>query len=269
MSNSQPSPKTKDPGKAKGAANTIWVGVFNSWLDAVAAEERHNHKQNTKETGFASDRWLQRQFDILQDAKDGKWQRYSTLPMVAALIKPTVIVDFGGGSGWTYWALDEHTRAAVSKYVIIEIPESIPSYIANFSQGLVEYCTNSDFHGEFLHDDCLFYANSSLQYVQDDEIIRSIADDKKPRYILIDDMQVASRDFYSHERYYGQVITCRFSAMNGAVDLLSSEGYRLEGYWPYPKLYSGHLLPELECAASDSEIEIKTPMSALYARIDA
>jgi putative methyltransferase (TIGR04325 family) len=270
MSSFTPSTEIQEIARQTEDGKSIWVGVFDSWTEALVEADRHNQKRNAIETGFSSERWLNRQKAMLKDARRGKWERYSTLPIVAAISSPTMIVDFGGGSGWTYWALQDHTREALSKYVIIEISTLIDEFENSFSQDEVEYSTLSDFNGYLVHEDSLFYANSSLQYVQNDELIRSIAREKNPRHILIDDMQVASQDFYSHQRYYGQRIPCRFSALQGAKELLTSEGYRLDGYWPYPKSYSGHLKPKLEfegVSVGTADIEICIPMTALYTRI--
>jgi putative methyltransferase (TIGR04325 family) len=269
VSNLVPSPEPTNARQSLDGANSIWVGIFESWDEAVSEADRHNQKSDSQEFGFSTERWLRRQESILIDAKRGKWERYSTLPVVAALTKPKMIIDFGGGSGWTYWALDENTRRLLTKYVIIEIPDSIRSFEDNFSQGEVDYLTSGAFFKNFTHENSLFYANSSLQYVESDQLIRDIAKEKKPKYVLIDDMQVASHDFYSHQRYYSQRIACRFSALNGAKDLLASEGYILTGYWPYPKTYSGHLLPQLEIEGAHGafNIELCAPMTALYTRV--
>lgn len=247
---------------------TIWVGAFDSWEQAVAEADKFNAGHTLDQISFASGRWLQRQSGILRHAKLGMWDRYSTLPVLAALIYPSTIVDFGGGSGWTYWALNEHIRDSLTQYVIVEIDEAINAFSDCNSDDRVRFCTSKDLSLGEPGLTSILYANSFLQYLPDDEILRSIASDHRPNYIVIDDMQVASRSFICHQRYYGQVIVCRFTEASQVSTMLLAEGYRLTGNWPYPKTYAGPLAPEL-CTSSQTEdeiCEILAPRSLLFTR---
>lgn len=95
-----------------------------------------------------------------------------------------------------------------------------------------------------------------------------LVDRFKPKWILIDDLQVTSQDeFYSLQRYYGTLIPCRFYNLDKLCLQMAQSGYRKINVSPYPKSYSPGMRAIVDCRDGKT-VDIDPPVTIVFERSD-
>lgn len=244
---------------------TIWSGCYDSWADTVEAAMETN-RASVNATGFDSGRWISRQREMLVSARNGQNPRHSNLPLFAAGWSPETIIDFGGGSGWSYEILTGPAKRELKKFIIIEQEATTKAFSNDFpTDDKVEFIsTVNSLEAQAQGFDVLFYTNSALQYLPDNGFLLELLGRIQPKMILFDDFQTAAdAEFFSLQYYYGEVIPCRFSRVEELELDLASLGYTLHGSWIYPKSFGGGLEPRVSGSTGDFS-RILEPRSLLF-----
>ncbi len=202
----------------------IWDGVYRTWSDAKKTGE-----------GFKSDKWLKsiiKQLDdyLIEIKKFGNEAippRPSSLPMLFSVLNPESVIDFGGSNGWTWYYLKQCIpNISLKKYRIIE------------NQLINNYYTHSKFHvdqpiqysSNVITNETyeLFYSNSAIQYLNNDDVLLKLIKDIKPKYILFDDFLGGDfDDYYSSQIYYNNYIPVRFRNEKSFLNNMSDMSFKL------------------------------------------
>ena len=222
----------------------IWNGTFATWDEA--AESAHECSSLTSQA-FDSGRWLDKQAELLALARQGVMARHTCLPILVAASQSRTIVDFGGGSGWTYEIVRRSVAHEICSYQVIEQPTTVEVFAESYlGEGSLNFLSTADISPSVESCIDVLYSNSALQYLATDGPFLEVVSRNNPRWLLIDDYQNAEGvEFFTTQFYYGARIPSRF--MN--VDLLRRQllalGYSMKGQWPYPASFGGNLRAEL------------------------
>ena len=210
--------------------SSSWEGVYKNWDEA-----------NSKGKGFIGKRWASRITNQLEKYKEeirlyGKYAippRPSSLPFLYSIDKFNTIADFGGSSGWLWYYFNNcFPKSKLDEYIIIE-NENICKVFDKSSyhkKRPIRYSTMDKFNSK-----CeVFYTNSTIQYINDDESFINLIIKTNPRYILIEDfIGGAFDDYYSTQIYYKDRIPVKFrnekkfinKIENLSFDIIFSDNY--------------------------------------------
>lgn len=186
----------------------IWEGVYETFEEAQA-----------EGTGFACERWIDRINQQLLKYRSERENhalvmppRMSDLPFLVALTAAKRIIDFGGSSGWTYEYLQSAMeQKTIDDYVVVEIEDVVRHVQVAFLHAYpVSYVTDLN----AIYDRAegsVFYTNSVLQYIRDDDTWLQAIDRLKPDWLLIEDFMGGDFDeYFSLQNYYESKIPIRF-----------------------------------------------------------
>jgi putative methyltransferase (TIGR04325 family) len=242
----------------------VWEGVFTSWQEACAAAA-------PPDASFSSDRWLARVAAQLTDYRRDREQhgtalppRPSNLPWLAALSRPSRIVDFGGSSGWCWDYLQASVpNLPVTSYIIVEQP------------ALVEYAREAGLHGPpvtYTSDAAalgpcdLLYCNSVLQYFGSNGPLLNLVVRTRPRHVLLDDLLAnADADSFSTQRYYDTAMPHRFVGLARLRADMRDCGYRMIVAVPHLSPIRG-VLGELPMSNLPPSFRVRYSSSVLFER---
>jgi len=201
-----------------------YQGVFKSFEESNAA---------LSTSAFESSNWIDRQREFLDIAiHDGNSKRIRPENLSALLTqlpdKEICIIDFGGGSGWLYFALPEVTLNKVRKYFVVEKHELILGVLPHLESikgdssvvsVKLEYSSTTTFDQEWLKRNLsvettnILYMNSVIQYLPELEFLESIL--PVFEFVLIEDVtEHSSLSFWTHQTYYDTVIPRKIFAKN-------------------------------------------------------
>jgi hypothetical protein len=163
----------------------VWSGVYSSVDEASAAAGEQ------PAILFGLHTWLSRQrtladqtTELLRHGFQGP--RPSFLPAVVAGASDVVIVDLGGGSGWVRELL-RGLRMDPSRYVVRDLTQVVDYYRGNPVAGVeYQYLDDASLDNDSPVD--LLYANSSLQYMPDNEDLLNQVRRLRPTTLLIDEL---------------------------------------------------------------------------------
>ena len=215
----------------------------------------------SKSKAFQSDRWLEHireQLLIYREALKSNPlampPRLSDLPMLAALTDASRIVDYGGSSAWAY----EFVQATANKNKITDYLCSEIDAVVNYFRYLDEHAPPVSFDNTFDGIGSgfdIFFANSTLQYLYDDEIFFKAIDEISPDWLLVEDFLAGDiDDFYTVQNYYETKIPVKFRNQTKFTDGLF--GYDLILSKPYASPVLGKIkkLP-MENFPKDCQLE--------------
>ena len=244
------------------APPSIWSGVFDTWDEATDAAI--SRSVDTLQA-FDTNRWIERQEEMLTSARLGVATRFTNLPMLVSISGARSIVDLGGGSGWTFELVAFNTVRDIENYVIIEQQSSVDAFTRSFiDNDRVRFvASNAKFDVQLESVDVL-YSNSALQYFPDNLFLTNLVALCTPDWILLDDLQASSgSQFFSMQHYYGKEIPCRFCDVQSTINELQTLGYSLSADVGYPATIGGSLEPSLSGRLA-TQNNIGTPRSLLF-----
>lgn len=211
----------------------IWEGLYETLEEA-----------ETKGTGFASERWIERiNGQLINYRKENEENslvmppRMTDLPILAALIDAKRIIDFGGSSGWAYDFLQKTIiQNTIKEYIIVEIEEVVTHMkVASLHSAPVLYIsdTNNFFNYKIKDDKVdIFYTNSVLQYIYDDAVMLKLIEKIQPKWLLIEDFMGGDFDsYFSIQNYYESKIPIYFRNRKNFINSLNE--YNLVLSKPY------------------------------------
>ena len=153
--------------------------------------------------------------------------RPSNLAHLCAVLRPKSVLDFGGSTGWCWDLLKNSIETEfITRYQVIEHP------------AVIDFVKTRKFHtdkkilytgaGEAQKSD-LLYANSVLQYFQDNIAFIELVQRSRPRYILLDDLVVNRRaeDYFGLQEYYGDKIPYRFIGLAPFIESMKAIGFEV------------------------------------------
>lgn len=233
-----------------------WEGEYSDWQDAARIASESNRASIA---AFDSNRWARRQKSFLELARNGEVPRTTALPGVAAEIGAKSFIDFGGGSGWTYFAVKRRSGHEIETYTVVELTTVAEVFSTELLSDTppVRFVTLETALKEQSRVIDILYANSVLQYTPDNEALLQLVQKYRPRSVLLDDIQTASKLTFSIQRYHGLKIPVRFSVISQLEEEMQSVGYQKKRVWKYlPTDGSFVAIPNLSSAG--------LPMSILF-----
>ncbi|MCW7462987.1 methyltransferase, TIGR04325 family [Leptospira limi] len=205
----------------------IWDGVYSTWEKAVSSAGGQDGKK-----GFSNERWFDRIVDQLISFREEIKKfgiavppRPTNLPTVCSMVKPEIIVDLGGSSGWIYdYLTSVYLPNKIKKYTILEVPDIVSRHKKFTHTSKVKY--SSDYSK--LSNCDLFYTNSVIQYFPTNEHLLNILSHLNPKYILVDDLYAGdNKEFFSNQISYEKRIPHRFLNFRKFKKDVESLGYKL------------------------------------------
>lgn len=210
----------------------IWEGVYKNFREASVIGKRHEGDLwFTKSTARAE--------ELLHLADDKNFiskvvgYRESLLPFLAAVVYArkgkAEILDFGGGSGFTFvptlYGLANNQNL---KYYLIDLPPICRQgkiIYKKFPQ--IEFYTNLPSKRKIKQLD-IVHLGSSLQYIEDWQRRLKQLSDFKPEYILFTDFYAGNvPTFATLQTYYDSKIPFWFFNLSAVLKVLSRLGYEL------------------------------------------
>lgn len=220
----EPAPKTP-----------IFSGYFSDWSSACEASNQLEEDLSTL-SPFNSNRWIMRQHEMLTLARQGIYPRPTNLPLLASVVRPKLIADFGGGSGWTSeLALNSKLRY-FAHYMILEKPSICKEFSPMFGSesGVIFSASMSEVPSWMVSQAEILYSNSVIQYFPDDSYLEQLVSSLSPKYILLDDFKTSTKEtFFTLQNYHGYKIPYRFSNFESFVTLCNDLGYELQVHSEY------------------------------------
>jgi len=179
-------------------------------------------KRTFNSGAFGSNRWIARQKDFWTQAKNGVMPRFSELPLVVENVKPNLVIDFGGGSGWISQLCD------IDNYIVIESSLFLENYPLDTE---ISIMTLSDFMQRYRQNseqNVLLYTNSAIQYLTEISTFTSLIEFIKPKHILFDDLVISNGDkIVLYQNYYGDFIPYYVHTADELIGSLESKGYEI------------------------------------------
>lgn len=246
------------------ADSAIWTGSYETWSSCSHAGISLDLNL-AQQSNFESARWIQRQLDMYELARVGTFPRMTFLPSVVSMLGVTRIVDFGGGSGWSYELLDPTDAENLDNYLVIEQPDVVHAMrsVVNIS-GEIQFADFDEISPCESSHSGLLYANSVIQYLPSHSDFQDVLERLRPEWVLFDDLQVSrGTEFFSLQRYYGNHIPTRFLELKELQDAMSQLGFVPSGTWLYPKTYSPNTVPRIVNTSSHLHSP-SSPVSSLY-----
>jgi putative methyltransferase (TIGR04325 family) len=205
----------------------IWEGIYKAFTDVPQIGK-----------GFSGEHWVrnsQKKADDLRRKANGEIMppatgfRESILPVIAAMLHSEMgrvrILDFGGGMGFTYYAV---SRSLPDKegveFHIVEVEE-----VCRAGQDFYAGEPGILFHPQLPDGPFdIVSMGSSLHYIEDWRgILKSLCDYHSP-YLLLSDLPAGDIPTYvSAQNYYGSKIPVWFFNVSEVIATVTDLNYRL------------------------------------------
>jgi putative methyltransferase (TIGR04325 family) len=193
--------------------------------------------QSRNNTGvWESARWVSRQKNFLELARQGKFERKSILlENLLSQSVPSTIIDFGGGSGWLYHRL-ENLNFQIDAYINVEsinLHENCVHQVDryNFIDLNSDLSQLNDFPGTKV-----LYLNSVVQYLEDDDKLVQLLNDCCPTHLVLEDVTLSEgNEFFALQLYYETKIPYRFVNEHRLISNIERAGMCLSRKISYPR----------------------------------
>ncbi|CAN2246087.1 Putative methyltransferase, LIC12133 family [actinobacterium SCGC AAA044-D11] len=202
---------------------TLWNGIFNSLETAVSQSLYANKVPHYK--SISRMKWIEKQKLLLSQANSGKLLRTFSLLDHVNKSQSQNILDFGGGSGWGFKIVQQ--VCPETKYYILETPESNSLFkdLWRHQDKSPTFCAN---HNEIYDSFEIFYVNSVLQYLEDDNYFVDLIRYFSPAKLVLDEIVSSdSSEFWSLQNHYDEKIPYRFLNLNELNKKIEGLGYKL------------------------------------------
>lgn len=198
----------------------VWSGTYSEIAAAVEAS------QSGQSDVFSAHTWLQRQAALVNQTSNETWteasvqgRRPSSLPMLLAAAAPTdLIIDFGGGSGWVYSIL-QAIGLEPPRYVVMDLPNVTKYFQSHPIAGVEHKAFGNRFSIEGLQNRVM-YANSSLQYAPDNNLLSEHIKMFRPNVLVIDELPwtQGSEDWFTVQRNSDISVVARFVSLPSLIE---------------------------------------------------
>ena len=214
---------------------------------------------------WISKRWIARQEFFLEESLLGKKPRPHSLKEFVRLANNGIdLVDYGGGSGWLFHAL-QHDEFKINTYVNVE------------SINLHKNCGGND--ANYIHispdqmesfrwskNNLILYLNSVIQYFEADNHLIDLVKSLKPSLLIIDDVTPSrSREYFAYQKYYENRIAYRFVDKEQLISMLGESNYILKREIPFQRVINPSFAYEFE--KQDNDFQIGSTTSFLFERL--
>ena len=226
--------------------NYIWQFRFETFLEAYSLQNSKNQENSEVKTGgFESKEWKSRQIEMLNLALKAKLPRSTTIAEFLATQRYTNLIDFWGGPGWIWaWLVKSNLQGNLN-YLNLELESSRLAF---------EYLEQTLPRMKYIKFDDLsciskaknmLYANSILQYFENNTHLLKVINATNPITIVLDDVAGSNEDFFSLQNYYGYFQVNRFLSIDRLIEEISELGYQLILCRPYEKYFSPKMSPRI------------------------
>ncbi len=216
----------------------VWNGIYKNFKEALPFMQGD---------GFSGKRWLSSLKDRMpMECIENNALEYECFLKHRSLYLPMLIstwekedqgctvLDFGGGLGENYFALRSSTNIKIN-YYIIEQEE-----IVAVGKKLYKNSSNLNFVNS-LHEipneiDYIFFG-SSIQYIDQWEIVLQKCLEKNPRSIIFDDLPAGKNlSFVTLQTYYESQIIYRFFNLTNLKEWFEDRSYKVVYCAPFENL---------------------------------
>ena len=202
----------------------LWDGVFNSLENVREFLSRSSDKGLNLESKSRM-KWVENQERLLLSAKSGKLLRTFSLMNHIEENSTANILDFGGGIGWGFTIVSQ--ICPKTKYYILETPESNLLFKDFWKKKEMSPIFHSDYKEIEDHID-IFYVNSVLQYLENNDHLIDVISFFSPAKIIMDEVIPSdSIEFYSLQNHWDKKIPYRFLNFSELHSKIENLGYRL------------------------------------------
>lgn len=239
--------------------NSIFKGIYPDH------EEAENYSRIVNgDAKYPQEIWKARQLSFLELASTGKVAREEVLSKILRDSGLRNVVDFGGGCGWIFKALEMNGLELAEK-TIIETAETI-DWFSMINPNLVWQKYDEVDLRDINTDRAVLYSNSCIQYIPDAyEYLQKLISYDWPYLIFEDIPNVDGNDFWTLQQYYGYSSPYHFFNLNELSIFISSNGYQLVNKFNYSDSF-----PENWCYQIEHEERTfvpNSPVTLIYQRI--
>jgi putative methyltransferase (TIGR04325 family) len=231
--------------KFSSVKGVVYSGVYSSFCAAHS---------NIISVGFNSLQWIQRQRDFLDMAILDRSCIRIRPENLSALInllngKQLKIIDFGGGSGWLFFALPEQAISKIDRYFVFENKELILDVCSHIRaqediyasvKDRLDYELSSNFNQNWVLENLdesttnILYMNSVIQYLPNLDIFNYLP--SSIDFVLIEDVtEHSTLSFWTRQRYYDTWIPRKIFRRNELIVELEKYGFLLSRKIQYAK----------------------------------
>jgi putative methyltransferase (TIGR04325 family) len=205
----------------------VWDGCFSSFELAISAAK----SLSSMEASVLQDKnWIQKHASATNTSDSfvtGLVHRSTSLPIFSSAFDASHFVDFGGGSGWVYRSLLQSGRK-VDSYTVIDIQEVVDFFETYYEDESVVFQTQYDFldltPGPSVD---VVYANSSMQYLPDNNDFLTVLESTHPRFVLLDELLWTRQpsDWFAIQINSNLPVVARFLSLDILDAQLGAIGY--------------------------------------------
>ena len=214
---------------------------------------------------WISKRWISRQEFFLEESLLGNTPRPHSLKEFVQLTNKGIdLVDFGGGSGWLFHALQYH-EFKINTYVNVEsinLHKNCGGNDANYTHITPDKLESY----RWSKNNLILYLNSVIQYFEADNHLIDLVKSIKPSFLIIDDVTPSSsREYFAYQKYYENRIAYRFVDKDQLIRLLEGSNYVLKREIPFQRVINPSFAYEFE--KQDNDFQIGSTTSLLFERL--
>ena len=250
--------------------NYIWQFRFANYADAVTAKESYgpNVTRQSREEGFNSVEWLNKQKTMLETAARGELPRHTSILEFLDSSSLENIIEFGGGPSWI-WAYLVHTNSHGNlNYYNCELESSRQAFeFQNSKLPNMNFIEKEEI-SDLIFQRNLLYCNSVLQYFENNSVFLNLIQTSNPVSIILDDVAGGAEEFFSLQNYYGHMQVNRFLNLERLIYEVCSRGYKLSCEKHYQKEFSKRMVPKIWLGAENGvESEVPSSVTLVFDRI--
>ena len=238
----------------------VWETVFHNEEDV-----------NTMGSmAFNSERWLKqllRQLIEYKDSKDNLPPRASDLPVISNALDASSILDFGGSNGWSF----EYISRSCPEYF-----KSIKKFVVYEEKNVCQYFEKNNLHDlpliysnnpETIGTVEIFYSNSTIQYLLDENLLNKCIQKSNPSLILFENVLCGDfQDYYTLQNYYEYKIPVKFRSKKNFIHNLEKLGYELKLLKVYPEPIRG-IIGKFDMSNFPKDLRVDYGLTMIFEKV--